>query len=108
MMSTMIPEIWLVLVSRKVNGMPVGVEPTRTTCWAWLAPINPSPRAAATTTRQSKLENMARSLPEETAYGRICLDASARYRRSAAWQVGAMIGRGRGAVKRARWEEQSA
>jgi len=34
MRSTMKPWIVLVLVSRKVNGTPVGVEPTRTTVWA--------------------------------------------------------------------------
>src|SRR5450755_1876326 len=74
MISTMIPEIWLVLVSRNVKGMPVGVEPTRTTCWASLAPINPNARAVATTTRQSDLANMGRTLLEETAQRRICLD----------------------------------
>ena len=49
--STMIPEIWLVLVSRKVNGTPVGVEPTRTVCWATLVPARPSARRAAAKAR---------------------------------------------------------
>ena len=49
--STMIPEIWLVLVSRNVNGMPLGVEPTRTACWATLVPASPSARRAAAKAR---------------------------------------------------------
>src|SRR6266567_2326413 len=64
MISTMIPEIWLVLVSRNVKGMPVGVDPTRTTCWASLAPNQPNARAVATTTRQSNLTIMAGNPPE--------------------------------------------
>src|ERR1700730_13936655 len=87
MISTMIPEIWLVLVSRKVKGMPVGVEPTRTTCWAALAPINPSPRAAATRTRQSNLANMARSLLRRRHVYESAWMLSARRRRSATSQV---------------------
>src|ERR1019366_1069875 len=88
MISTMIPEIWWVLVSRNVKGIPVGVEPTRTTCWALLAPIKPNARAVATTTRQSNLANMARTLLKETACRRICLEASARHRRTVTWQLG--------------------
>jgi len=34
MRSTMMPWMLLVLVSRKVNGTPVGVEPTFRTCCA--------------------------------------------------------------------------
>ena len=54
----MIPEIWLVLVSRKVNGMPVGVEPTRTACWALAAPLNPAATAAATRMQEKNLGSM--------------------------------------------------
>src|SRR5215470_19294660 len=75
MISTMIPEIWLVLVSRKVKGTPVGVEPTRTTCWAPLTPINPIPRATATRARQNNVAIMARTLLEEKVHVKICSDA---------------------------------
>ena len=37
-MSTITPSMVLVLVSRKVNGLPVGVEPTFRTGWAEAGP----------------------------------------------------------------------
>src|SRR5450755_4420827 len=59
MMSTMIPEISLVLVSRKVNGTPVGVEATRTTCWATLAPVSANPKTAAARKRPNDFASTA-------------------------------------------------
>ena len=53
MRSTMIPEISLVLVSRKVNGTPVGVEATRTTgCAKRRAAQAEADAAVATRTRR--------------------------------------------------------
>jgi len=44
-MSTITPSMVLVLVSRKVNGVPVGVEPTFKTVWAEAAPAMDSVKA---------------------------------------------------------------
>ena len=52
MMSTITPWIRLLCVSRNVNGIPVGVEPTFRVCWAEAGA--PSPSQTPTTARHRR------------------------------------------------------
>src|SRR5579872_6131195 len=56
--STITPWMLLVLVSRKVKGTPVGVEPTFRTCWAKLGPAIVSMRIAASKRRLKFIANL--------------------------------------------------